>query len=224
MSVQNSARLLAGRLFKFALLVVVLYGAAWCYFNWEYVRERFGAKYEEERYGIVWNTNLNAARRIAARHGRLVMVVYINSGAKHDPSDYLINRIFPSTQFRSAADTYIPVLVDIRQGVQESARLKNNQDEIIKVYDLHNRYGLILLADADGRELRRVQYSDEPVDILLGKVAGGKFTPLPPIPKPGVKDPVAESEKKAKSLTSPVVGPKSERPKVEEKWGISTGL
>ena len=92
------------------------------------------------------------------------------------------------------------------------------------MYDLHNRYGLILLADADGRELRRVQYSDEPVDILLGKVAGGKFTPLPPIPKPGVKDPVAESEKKAKSLTSPVAGPKSERPKVEEKWGISTGL
>ena len=34
MSVQNSARLLAGRLIKFALLVVVLYGAAWCYFNW----------------------------------------------------------------------------------------------------------------------------------------------------------------------------------------------
>ena len=76
MSVQNSARLLAGRLIKFALLVVVLYGAAWCYFNWEYVRARFGAKYEEERYGIVWNTNLNAARRIAARHGRLVMVVF----------------------------------------------------------------------------------------------------------------------------------------------------
>ncbi|MBS1368325.1 MAG: hypothetical protein HPZ91_00055 [Lentisphaeria bacterium] len=224
MGIGNSAGLLMKRLIKLALVLAVLYGAAWCYFNWDYVREKLGAKYEVSRYGIVWNTNLSSAKRLADKYKRNIMIVCLHSGAKHESSDFLINRIFSSTQFRTAADTYIPVLVDVRDGAEETARAKQNRDEIIKMYNLLNRYGQLLLIDSTGRELSRVQYSDQPVSELIAELSDGKFKPLPPIPRPGVKDPFAESEKKAKTLVKPVEKKNEEKPKVEEKWGFTTGL
>ncbi|WP_294503715.1 hypothetical protein [uncultured Victivallis sp.] len=224
MGVNDSARLLMRRLIKFALVIAVLYGAVWSYFNWDYILEKFGAKYEVSRYGIIWNTNLSAAKRTAAKYNRDIMIVYIRSGAKHDPSEYLINRIFPSTQFRRAADTYIPLLIDASGGADESARIKQNRDEIVKAYDLWNRPGQLLLLDSSGKELSRVQYQDQPVSELISELSGGNFKPLPAIPRPGVKDPFAESEKKARELTGPTVKKSEESPKVEEKWGFTTGL
>lgn len=225
MGINDSARLLSKRLIKFALVVAVLYGGVWCYYNWDYVLEKFGAKYEVSRYGIIWNTNLSAAKRTASKYHRNIMIVYIRSGAKHDPSEYLINRIFPSTQFRTAADTYIPVLLDASDGAEESARIRQNRDEIVKAYDLWNRPGQLLLLDATGRELSRVQYQDQPVSELISELSGGNFQPLPAIPRPGAKDPIAESEKKARELTGPTVEKNDENnATVEEKWGFSTGL
>lgn len=225
MGINDSARLLMKRLIKLALLIAVVYGGVWCYFNWDYVLEKFGAKYEVSRYGIIWNTNLSAAKRTAAKYKRDIMVVYIRSGAKHDPSEYLINRIFPSTQFRQAADTYIPVLIDASGSADESARVRQNRDEIVKAYDLWNRPGQLLLLNSEGRELSRVHYSDQSVADLISELSGGYFKPLPAIPRPGVKDPIAESEKKARELTGSTVKKNDEQQtKVEEKWGFSTGL
>ena len=134
MGVNDSARLLLTRLIKLALGIAVVYGAVWSYFNWDYILEKFGAKYEVSRYGIIWNTNLSAAKRTAAKYNRNIMIVYIRSGAKHDASEYLISRIFPSTQFRKATETYIPLLIDASGGPEESARTKQNRDEIVKAY------------------------------------------------------------------------------------------
>ena len=224
MGVNDSARLLLTRLIKLALGIAVVYGAVWSYFNWDYILEKFGAKYEVSRYGIIWNTNLSAAKRTAAKYNRNIMIVYIRSGAKHDASEYLISRIFPSTQFRKATETYIPLLTDVSGGPEESARTNQCRDEIAKAYDLRNRPGQLLLLDATGRELSRVQYSEQPVSELISELSGGNFKPLPPIPRPGVKDPFAESEKKARELTGPTVKKNEENTRVEEKWGFLTGL
>lgn len=219
MSLQDSFRILLRNLVKFFAAVVVLYVAAWCFFNWSRLRERYDAKYLEERYGVVWYTDLGAARTVAANHGRKLMIVCIHSSAKHEMSDYLINRIFPSSQFRSAAETYIPVLADIREGVDEALPAKNSSDEIVSSYKLRNRYGTLLLADAKGGELERVTYAGEPVSELLAKLSGGKFTPLPPFPHPEVK-----SSPVTPKPAAPAVNPKDGKPKVEERWGVSTGL
>ncbi len=225
MGAKDSFRILVGKLIKFALLIAVLYGIGWCYFNWEYVRERFGAKYEIERYGVVWSTNLNTAKRLAEKHDRKIMVVYLHSNAKNETCDYLIDRVFTTSQFRQAVDTYIPVLADVREGdAEESVRAKTNRDEIVNAYDLRNQYGQLLLLDREGKEIGRVRYAKEPSYELLNKLAGGKFEPLPPISKPDVKDPFTESKEKAKNLTKSVSGPKEDAPKVEERYGITTGL
>lgn len=225
MGIKDSFRIFLGKLLKIALLLAVLYGAVWSYFNWDYLRERFGAKYEVERYGIVWNTNLNTAKQTAARHDRNIMIVYLHADAKDETSDYLIGRIFPSTQFRQAADTYIPVLAEVRQGAtDESVQTKSNREEIASAYDLRNHYGQLILVNAEGKELQRVRYAKESVADLLAKLSGGKFTPLPPVPKAGVKDPLAESAAKAKQTAAPVTNPKAEKVKTEEKYGITTGL
>lgn len=205
MGIGDSTRLLMRRLIKFALIIMVLYGAIWSYFNWDYILEKFGAKYEVSRYGIIWNTNLSAAKRTAAKHNRNIMVVYIRSNAQHEPSEFLIERIFPSALFRSAVDTYIPLLIDATDGVDDSVRLKQNRDEIVKSYDLLNRPGQLLLLDSSGRELFRVQYRDQPVSNLISELSGGKFEPLPAIPRQDVKDPIAEGEKKARELTGSTV-------------------
>lgn len=231
MGVKDSFRILLGKLIKIAVLLAVLYGAVWCYFNWEYIQERFGAKYEVERYGIVWTTNLNTAKLLAARHGRNIMIVYLHSNAKDDASDHLISRIFPGALFRQAADTYIPVLAEMPQdATDESVQTKSNREEIASAYDLRNHYGQLVLTDAEGKELQRVRYGKESEADLLAKLSGGKFVPLPPIPKTGVKDPVAESAAKAKQVAAPVMNkvtdgkPKAEKVKTEEKYGITTGL
>lgn len=219
MSLQDSSRIFLRSLIKFFAVVVVLYAAAWCFFNWSHLRERYDAKYAVKRYGIVWYTDLGAARTLAANHKRDIMVVCIRSNAKEEASDFLINRIFPSAQFQRAADTWIPVLADMREGVEDDISTRNSRDEIISTYNLRNRFGCLILTDAKGGELRRVNYTSESVADLLDKLSGGKFTPLPPVSKPEVK----ESADTPKPV-APAVDPKSEKPKVEEKWGFTTGL
>lgn len=219
MSLHDSFRIFLRSLIKFFAVVVVLYAAAWCYFNWSHLRERYDVKYAVKRYGIVWYTDLGAARTLAANHKRDIMIVCIRSNAKEEASDSLINRIFPSSQFQSAADTWIPVLVDLREGVEDDISTRNSRDEVISTYNLRNRYGYLILADAKGEELRRVNYTNESAAELLDKLSGGKFTPLPPFSKPDVKE-SADVPKPA----APAVDPKSEKPKVEEKWGFTTGL
>lgn len=220
MSLQDSLRVFLRNLVKFFVVVAVLYAALWAWFNWGYLREQYDAKYLTERYGVVWYTDLEAAKTVAANHGRKLMIVCIHSGAKHEASDLLTSRIFPSSQFRSAAETYVPVLADLRQGVEEDVFTRNSGDEIISDYKLRNRYGVLILADAKGEEQQRVEYAGEPVSELLAKLSGGKFTPLPPFPRPAVKSPAAAPTPAA----PPAANPKDEKPKVEEKWGFSTGL
>ena len=220
MSLRDSFRVFLRNLVKFFVVIAVLYAALWAWFNWGSLREQYDAKYLTERYGVVWYTDLGAARTVAANHGRKLMIVCIHSGAKHEMSDLLISRIFPSPQFRGAAETCVPVLADLRQGVEEDISARNSCDEITSNYNLRNRYGVLVLADAKGEELRRVEYAGEPVSELLEKLSGGKFTPLPPFPRPAVKSPAAAP----KPAAPPAANPKDEKPKVEEKWGFSTGL
>lgn len=219
MSLRDSFQIFVRSLIKFFAVVIVLYVAAWGFFNWSHLRERYDVKYAVKRYGIVWYTDLGAARTLAANHGRKIMIVCIRSNAKNEASDFLINRIFPSAQFQSAADTYIPVLADVRDGVDEDISARNRRDEIMSVYKLRNRYGELILADAKGEELQRVKYTNEPVSELLDKLSGGKFTPLPPVLKADVKE-SADAPKPA----APAVDAKSDKTKVEEKWGFTTGL
>jgi len=219
MRLHDSFRIFLRSLVKFFAVAVVLYVAAWCYFNWSNLRESYDDKNAVKRYGIAWYTDLGAARSLAANHKRDIMIVCVRSNAKEEASDSLINRIFPSAQFQSAADTYIPVLADIREGVEDDISTRNSRDEIISTYNLRNRYGCLILVDAKGEELRRVNYTNESVAELLDKLSGGKFTPLPPVLKADVKE-SADTPKPA----APAVDPKSEKPKVEEKWGFSTGL
>ncbi|MDR0932747.1 MAG: hypothetical protein LBM70_06995 [Victivallales bacterium] len=198
MAIKNLVQIMVKRLIKLAVLLVLLYGAVWCYFNWDYVLEKFGANYEVTRYGVVWNTNLSSAKRVAQKNNRNILVVYVNSGAKHAPSDLLIDRIIPTAQFKAVTDTYIPLLADVRQGVEEKVRPQKNREEIIKQYDLSNRYGQLLLLDPKGKELSRVQYSNQSIALLIDQLSGGKFKALSPIQRADVKNPFTESEKKGK--------------------------
>ena len=154
-----------------------------------------------------------------ARKSTFVMIVCIRSNTKDDASDYLVNRIFPSTQFQSAANTWVPVLVDVRDGAQDEISAQNSRDEITANYKLRNRYGELILTDAKGEELQRVNYTNESVGELLDKLSGGKFSPLPPFAKPDVKE-SADTPKPA----APAVDSKGDKVKVEEKYGFTTGL
>ena len=219
MSLQDSFRIFLRNLIKFFAVVIVLYAAAWCYFNWGHLRERYDVKYAIKRYGIVWYTDLSAAKTVAVNHKRNIMIVCVRSNTKDDASDYLIHRIFPSTQFQSAANTWVPVLFDVRDGAQDEISAQNSRDEITANYKLRNRYGELILTDAKGEELQRVNYANESVAELLDKLSGGKFTPLPPFAKPDVKE-SADTPKPA----APAVDSKGDKVKVEEKYGFTTGL
>ena len=123
-----------------------------------------------------------------------ILLVYLNSGTDNEPSNRLIRSIFPSRSFLAAAQTYIPLLCDIRNGVEENARIRSNQSELMKEFSLGTGYGTLIRLDSNGRELERVQFTDQSAVELINRIAGGKFVALPPIQRPEIKDPVKEKE------------------------------
>ncbi len=200
----DKTRIWVNRFVKLIVFLVIAYGAFWVYTNWDYIRDRGSARYEEERYGVLWRTNLRAAKEFAKEHKRQIMLVYLNSGTNNVASNTLISTVFPSRSFQAAAQTYIPLLCDVRHGVEEGARIQNNQSELIKDFGLGTSYGTLIRIDADGRELERVVFSNQGSVDLINKLAGGKFVALAPVKRPEIKDPVkdkvVEGTGKAKSL------------------------
>ena len=202
----DKTKIWTGRLIRLIVLLAVAYGAYWTFVNWDYIRDRGRAKYEVERYGILWRTNFRYAKEFAQEHNREILLVYLNSGTDNEPSNRLIRSIFPSRSFLAAAQTYIPLLCDIRNGVEENARIRSNQSELMKEFSLGTGYGPLIRLDSNGRELERVQFTDQRAVELINRIAGGKFVALPPIQRPEIKDPVkekvSEGMDKAKSMVS----------------------
>ena len=78
--------------------------------------------------------------------------------------------------------------------------------ELMKEFSLGTGYGTLIRLDSNGRELERVQFTDQSAVELINRIAGGKFVALPPIQRPEIKDPVkekvSEGMDKAKSMVS----------------------
>lgn len=76
----------------------------------------------------------------------------------------------------------------------------------MKEFSLGTGYGTLIRLDSNGRELERVQFTDQSAVELINRIAGGKFVALPPIQRPEIKDPVkekvSEGMDKAKSMVS----------------------
>ncbi len=199
--------IIIGRIIGLIVVLLIAYAALWIYTNLDYLKYRGQKNFVENRYGITWRTNLMNSRFMARANKRNIMVVYLNSGTNNDITNRLIKNIFASNDFKAASVTYIAVLCDIQHGVTPPGRVKNNQEEIIKAYDLADSYGTIVLTDADGTEIRRVRYSSESAPELVTKLNGGRLAPLPPVKPPKMKWPLAgEADKAAKKAKSAAGG------------------
>lgn len=209
--------IIVGRIIGVIVVLLLAYAALWVYTNLDYLKYRGQKNFIESRYGITWRTNLLHSRDLARNNKRQIMVVYLNSGTNNDASNRLVKNIFPTNQFKSAATTYVAVLCDVRNGVNEPARVKTNQEEIVKAYDLADHYGTIVITDADGKEIRRIRYSSESAPELLTKISGGKFVALPAVKPPKMKMPFAgEADKAAKKAKKAVTGEGTINPPIKE--------
>lgn len=66
----DKTKIWTGRLIRLIVLLAVAYGAYWTFVNWDYIRDRGRAKYEVERYGILWQSNFRYAKEFAHEHNR----------------------------------------------------------------------------------------------------------------------------------------------------------
>lgn len=202
-----NARILTGRIIKLILLLVLCYGIYWVVANWDFIKHKGTKRYEVERYGHTWFTNLRQARTLAGENNRKVLVAYINSGGSHGPSNEMIVKIFPTKEFGYAINTYVPVLVDQKHDPSLPKGQKTQMEEIIKEYGLQPEMaGMFLLIEPDGGSIRTVSYKNQGPMQLNNELAGGKFVALKPIKAPTIKDPladkVAETADKAKTAVA----------------------
>ncbi len=176
------------------ILLFILY---LMFVNWGFIKYKLTRQFETKRFGITWRTNLLKACSVGQQHNRQLMIVYIDSRANDAGSKRLIENIMPTDLFKSMANTYIPVLCDMQQGIDITSTEKANQDEIVKRYDLGRTYGIVILADSNGYERRKVVVTKENVNEVLAKLVDGKYQPLAAPPRPQFRNPLRKKAKKA---------------------------
>ncbi len=188
-NIEARLQVLFGKFMKIVFLLIAALILYALFYNRAFIIYKFTPQHQVKRYGITWRTSLAKAKQVAGEHGREIMVVYINSNADNAASNHLIEDVFSSDEFKDMAITYIPLLVDIRKDVTPSPTEKGAMDEIIKQFDLGDKFGRVVLAGASGYETRHVDVQTETVDVLRDKLADGKYVSKPPITHPVFRNP-----------------------------------
>ncbi len=126
---------------------------------------------------VTWLTDLDAAKAIALKEGKPVLVDFTGSDWC-PPCKALHKNVFESAEFAAEASKYVLVELDYPRTIPQSPELKAKNRELQQQFGISG-FPTVLLIDAKSGDVfgKTVGFSGGSAKDYLGKLAGFKNTP-----------------------------------------------